>query len=52
MFDTDKFEYTEYAKDKMKYERLYTKVYKNWNKGILYKKDLDKMLKLRKKLKL
>ena len=50
MFDTDKFEYTEYAKDKMKYEQLYAKVYKNWSKGIIYKKDLDKMQKLRKKL--
>lgn len=50
MFDSDKFEYTEYWKDKRKYEQLYIKVYKNWNKGIIYKKDLDKMLKLRKKL--
>ena len=50
MFDSDKFEYTEYWKDKTTYEQLYTKVYKNWSKGILYKKDLDKMQKLRKKL--
>lgn len=50
MFNTDRFEYTEYWKDKRKYEQLYTKVYKNWSKGILYKKDLDKMQKLRKKL--
>ena len=50
MFDSDKYEYTEYWKDKTKYEQLYTKVYKNWNKGIIYKKDLDKMQKLRKKL--
>lgn len=50
MFDSDKFEYTEYWKDKTKYEQLYTKVYKNWSKGILYKKDLDRMQKLCKKL--
>lgn len=50
MFDSDKFEYTEYYLDKKKYERLYTKVYKNWAKGTLYKKDLDTMQKLRKKL--
>ena len=50
MFDSDKFEYTEYWNDKTKYEQLYTKVYKNWSKGILYKNDLDKMQKLRKKL--
>lgn len=50
MFDSDKFEYTEYYLDKKKYERLYTKVYKNWAKGILCKKDVDRMQKLRKKL--
>lgn len=50
MFNTDRFEYAEYWKDKTKYEQLYTKVYKNWSKGILYKKDLDKMQKLLNKL--
>ena len=50
MFNTDRFEYTEYWKDKRKYEQLYTKVYKDLNKGVIYKKDLDKMQRLLKKL--
>ena len=35
MFDSDKFEYTEYWKDKHNYEELFVKVRMNWAKGII-----------------
>ena len=50
MFDSDKFEYTEYWRDKHNYEELYTKVHKNWAKGIIYKKQVEKLRKLQHKL--
>lgn len=50
MFDSDKFEYTEYWRDKHKYEELYTKVHKNWAKGIIYKKQVEKLHQLQHKL--
>lgn len=50
MFDSDKFEYTEYWRDKHNYEELYTKVYKNCAKGIIYKKQVEKLRKLQHKL--
>ena len=50
MFDTDKFEYTEYALDKHEYERLYVKVQKNWHKGIIYRKQVERLQKLQHKL--
>jgi hypothetical protein len=50
MFDTEKFEYTEYWKDKQRYEKLYVKVQKNWSKGIIYKNQVDKLNRLKNKL--
>ena len=50
MFDSDKFKLTEYAKDRHKYERLYVKVQKAWAKGIIYKKDVEALEKVRQKL--
>ena len=50
MFDSDKYQYTEYAKDKHKYEELYVKVKKALAKGIIYKKDVEALEKVRNKL--
>ena len=50
MFDSDKFEYTEYWKDKKRYEELFVKVKKNWCKGIIYRKQVEKLQKLQHKL--
>lgn len=50
MFDSDKFEYTEYWKDKKRYEELFVKVKKNWSKGIIYRKQVEKLQKLQHKL--
>ena len=50
MFDSDKFEYTEYWKDKKHYEELFVKVKKNWSKGIIYRKQVEKLQKLQHKL--
>lgn len=50
MFDSDKFEYTEFAKDRHKYEELYTKVHKNLSKGVIYKKQVEKLQRLQHKL--
>lgn len=50
MFDTDKFEYTEFFKDKMKFERLTDKIEKCLKKGYIELKDLKKLRKLRQKL--
>ena len=50
MFDSDKFEYTEYWRDKRNYEQLFVKVQRNLHKGIIYKKQVDKLHKLQHKL--
>lgn len=50
MFDSDKFQYIEYAKDRHKYEELYVKVKKAWAKGIIYKKDVRELERVRNKL--
>ncbi len=50
MFDTDNFEYTEFYKDKMKYERLIDKIEKNLKKGYVVLKDFKNLRKLRQKL--
>ena len=50
MFNDDKFEYTEYWRDKRKYDELYTKAQKNWRKGIIYCKQIEKLQKLQHKL--
>ena len=50
MFDSDKYEYTEYWKDKKRYEELFVKVHKNWSKGIIYRKQVEKLQKLQHKL--
>lgn len=50
MFDSDKFEYTEYWRDKRNYEQLFVKVQKNWYKGIIYKKQVEKLRQLQHKL--
>ena len=50
MFDSDKFEYTEYWKDKYNYEQLFAKVQRNWHKGIIYVKQVKKLQRLQHKL--
>lgn len=50
MFDSDKFEYTEYWKDKREYEELFVKVNKNWHKGIIYRKQVERLKQLQHKL--
>lgn len=50
MFDSDKYEYTEYWKDKKRYEELFVKVHKNLSKGIIYRKQVEKLQKLQYKL--
>ena len=50
MFDSDKYELTEYAKDKFKYERLCEKIKNSLKKGVIYKKDLKTLERVRHKL--
>lgn len=50
MFDSDKFEYTEYWLDKHNYEQLFVKVQKNWRKGIIYRKQVKELQRLQHKL--
>jgi len=50
MFDSDKYELTEYAKDKFKYKRLCEKINDAWKKGIIYKRDIKALQRVRHKL--
>ena len=49
-FKNDKFEYTEFYKDEMKFERLADKIERSLKKGYVELKDLKKLRKLRRKL--
>lgn len=50
MFDSDRFEYTEYWRDKHNYEQLFVKVQRNWRKGIIYRKQVKELQRLQHKL--